>query len=200
MYSQFGEDDIIKEYFPKSYKGVCIEVGAADGKMGSNTLMFEEKGWMTLCIEPNPELFKQMSKIRKLTENYAISDKEGELYFTVFDIPGSNYSAVSSLIVDDRLLKQHENLIKSKTEIKVRVSTLDKVLSLHPQIEVIDFISIDTEGTELDVLRGFDIERWKPKLMIIENNFNDPEIEDYLNVFGYVKTRRNVVNDFYELK
>ena len=162
--------------------------------------MFEEKGWMTLCIEPNPDLFKQMSKIRKLTENYAISDKEGELYFTVFDIPGSNYSAVSSLIVDDRLLKQHENLIKSKTEIKVRVSTLDKVLSLHPQIEVIDFISIDTEGTELDVLRGFDIEKWKPKLMVIENNFNDPEIEDYLNVFGYVKTRRNVVNDFYELK
>lgn len=200
MYSQFGEDDIISAYFPDNYKGICIEIGAADGRMGSNTLMFEEKGWTAICVEPNPDLFKECIKIRKHHANFAISNREDILDFTIFDIPGSSQSAVSSLVVDKRLEKQHEKLITNKKTIKVQVITLDKLLSYYPEITHIDFISIDTEGTELDVLKGFDIAKWTPKMMIIENNFNDPDIEDYLKQFGYIKTRRHVVNDFYEYK
>jgi len=60
-------------------------------------------------------------------------------------------------------------------------------------------LSIDTEGTEIEVLKGFDIKKWKPKLLVIENNFNDPEIEKYLSTFGYIKNKRIEVNDFYIL-
>jgi hypothetical protein len=51
----------------------------------------------------------------------------------------------------------------------------------------------------LDVLKGFDIPKWNVKMFCIENNFNDPEIEQYLAMFGYRKVRRHEVNDFYTL-
>ena len=73
---------------------------------------------------------------------------------------------------------------------------MDTILS-RINIEKIDFLSIDTEGTELDVLRGFDIERWRPKLFVIENNFNESSIKEYLSEFGYVLSERLGVNDFY---
>jgi hypothetical protein len=67
----------------------------------------------------------------------------------------------------------------------------------YPALTHIDFLSIDTEGTELEVLKGFDMVRWKPKLLVIDNTFGDPEIEDYLYTFGYTKVRRLVETDFY---
>jgi hypothetical protein len=77
------------------------------------------------------------------------------------------------------------------------MKTLDTILKSYPALDKIDYISIDTEGTELEVLKGFDIAKWMPKLMVIENNFNDPQIEEYLTTFGYTKVKRLVVNDFY---
>ena len=64
-------------------------------------------------------------------------------------------------------------------------------------LEKIDFVSIDTEGTELEVLMGFDINRWKPRLFIIENNFDEPKLADYLKDFGYKFSQRLGVNDFF---
>lgn len=58
-------------------------------------------------------------------------------------------------------------------------------------------VSIDTENTELDVLKGFDINRWKPKLLVIENNYDESFIADYLKPFGYVRDRRVGGNDFF---
>lgn len=196
MYSQFGEDDIIATYFPADYKGVCVEVGAADGIMGSNSLLFEKKGWRAICAEPNAVLAAECKKNRKEVYPWALSDFTGLEIFTVYDVAGSKESAISSLEVDERLVKQHTNLIHGKRKETVNVTTLDKLLKIC-EVDKVDFISIDTEGTELRVLKGFDIERWRPKLFVIENNFEDPEIEDYLAVFGYSKVRRNAVNDFY---
>jgi hypothetical protein len=61
----------------------------------------------------------------------------------------------------------------------------------------IDFISIDTENTELDVLKGIDLTKYNVKLLVIENNFNEPFCEDYLVQYGYTKVNRIAVNDFY---
>ena len=64
-------------------------------------------------------------------------------------------------------------------------------------LEKIDFLSIDTEGTELEVLMGFDINRWKPRLFVIENNFGESKFSDYLRDFGYKFSQRIGVNDFF---
>lgn len=79
----------------------------------------------------------------------------------------------------------------------VEVRTLDYCIENHYNHHKIDFVSIDTEGTELDVIKGFSLDKWKPKLLIIENNFQEPDIEIYLSLFGYKKDNEIGVNEYY---
>jgi hypothetical protein len=79
----------------------------------------------------------------------------------------------------------------------VRVFKLDTLLQLAGFPNEIDFISIDTEGTELEVLKGLSLDKWKIRLLVVENNFNDTDVEEYLHDFGYVKDARYKINDFY---
>lgn len=198
-YGQFSTDVLIELYFPNQKIGSCVEVGAANGVRGSNTLYFEKLGWRTLCIEPNPEYYEMVKKIRKEAVQCACgaTNAEGES-FTVFDIGEHNImSSLSGLKPDPRLLETHGHLINNTRKIEVEIKTLDAVLEGSRFDTAIDFISIDTEGTEQEVLKGLDLERWDVSLLVVENNFEDPEIEEYLQQWGYVKDARWKINDFY---
>ena len=192
-YGQFDPptDKIIEEYFPNQIVGIAVEVGAAHGIATSNTLHFEQKGWICLCIEPNPNLFEQLKRNRTFALNFAVADFNAD--GINFDICTGDETAVSALYLDNELMKQ--NNVSKKYTIKVNVRTLDFCLKDFPS--PLDFVSIDTEGTELDVLKGFNIEECQPKLLVIENNFNNPNIEEYLKNYGYRKDRRHVINDFF---
>jgi hypothetical protein len=67
---------------------------------------------------------------------------------------------------------------------------------LHNQTKI-DFISVDTEGTEIDVLKGFDFEKFDVKLFVVENNYEDSDIEEFMLTKGYVKDQRYKINEFY---
>ena len=193
-------DKLIRDYFPDKEYGTCIEIGAVDGVEYSNTYHFELNGWDVLCVEPIPNHYEQLLKNRKLSLNYAISSQNvDEIIFTSVVLDNDTRSAISSLSIDDRLFDQIKgwgyNPIKE--EIKVTTKRLDWCIENHFNHNTIDFISIDTEGTELDVLKSFDVNGYNTKLLIVENNFNDPEIEEYLNTKGWIKDKRVEVNDFY---
>lgn len=194
-YGQFNTDEIIAGFFPSGYVGNAIEVGAAHGTVSSNTYYFELNGWLCLCIEPNPRLFAALKSNRKYSLQYAVGATNGDMPFTVVTLSNGDESAISGLQVDERLIKTHP-VIKREV-ITVQTRTLDTCLSEFGKFDKIDFVSIDTEGTEYDVLSGFDINRWRPKLLVIENNFDDPHITNYLERFGYKKVRRHAINDFY---
>jgi len=198
-YGQFDPptDKVIEEFFPNKYTGIAIEVGAAHGIAASNTLHFEQLGWNCLCIEPNPKLYYQLQRNRKYVLNYAISDFNADsVDFNVCTLGETEETAISALHLSPELLKEH--VVSKIYTIKVNVRTLNYCLEKF--FTPIDFISIDTEGTELEVLKGLDINKYLPKLLIVENNFNDPWIEDYLNIFKYKKVKRHIINDFYERK
>ena len=202
FYGQFSPpvDELIREYFPNQEFGTCIEIGAVDGIEFSNTYHFEINGWECLCVEPIPSHYNELKRNRKLSLNYAISSENNEdVEFTSVVLKDNTRTAISSLNIDDRLFKQLENLGHNpiKENIKVSSKRLDWCIEEHFNKNKIDFISIDTEGTELDVLKSFDVNRYNTKLLIIENNFNDPEIEEYLNSNGWIKDKRVNVNDFY---
>jgi FkbM family methyltransferase len=202
FYGQFNPpmDKTIRDYFPNQLTGNCIEVGAVDGVFISNTLHFEENGWNVLCIEPIPSYFEDLKKNRKNAINYAASSvNSDDVKFTLVTMNNQNKSSISGLEVDDRLIKTHEGFgLQPKTEtITVKSRRLDWCIENHFNHETIDFISIDTEGNELDVLKGFDVNKYNIKLLIIENNFNEPFIEEYLNTQGWIKDKRLEVNDFY---
>jgi FkbM family methyltransferase len=201
FYGQFNTDYYISQYFPFHYIGTCLDVGMGEPTNSNNTYHFEQKGWNCVCVEPNPTYCQQAVGVRTKVENIACGNAYGDdIDFSIFTIEGTNQSAISSLRPDNRLIMSHLRLINKIDTIPVKVRTLDYVLEQNPQITSIDFISIDTEDTELDVLKGFDINRWKPKLLVIENNYDEPHLANYLKDFGYVRDKRIEVNDFYVLQ
>jgi FkbM family methyltransferase len=204
FYGQWQTDKIIESYFDKDYIGTCIEVGAADGVKGSNTYYFEKKGWKVLCIEPNPKYKNNIEKYRKLIRYFACGAESKKTEMTIFEVGEKNImSSLSSISPDQRLVNDHINIINKSYKIEVQQSTLNNILENEvldtefEEIEEIDFISIDTEGTEIEVLKGIDFNKYKIKLLVVENNYNDSIIEDYLREFGYVKQERYKINDFY---
>jgi FkbM family methyltransferase len=190
----------ILEFFPEGYVGTFIDIGMSHPITYNNTFLLEVAGWEGICIEPNENYCNMSKGIRKNVYNFACGNiNKDDEDFTIVNISFGEEGAVSSLKVDPRLMESHKHLINHVKKAKVKVRTLDFILqdSEIKDLEYIDVVSIDTENTELDVLKGFDILRWKPRLMIIENNFNEPHIEEYLKCFNYVKVKRYQVNDFY---
>lgn len=202
FYGQFSPpmDSLIKEYFGDQKTGNCIEVGAVDGVFISNTYHFERNGWDALCIEPIPQYYERLKQNRKNALNYAISNENNDdVKFTVVNMSNNNLSSISGLQVDERLMTSHSalNLNPTAEVISVKARRLDWCIENYFNHETIDFISIDTEGNELDVLKSFDVNKYNIKLLIIENNFDEDAIEKYLADFGWIKDRRVEVNDFY---
>jgi len=198
-YGQFSTDVLIELYFSNKKNGVCVEVGAANGIRGSNTLFFEKLGWRTLCIEPNPLYIEKIKDFRSEYVQCACGSKnQKSMPFTIFDIGEKNImSSLSSLCPDSRLLETHDHVINSKRTINVNVRTLDEILESSKFPTDIDFISIDTEGTELDVLKGLNLRKWNVSLLVVENNFDDANIKEYMGQQGYTKDARWKINDFY---
>ncbi len=206
-------DAIIASTFPDNYIGNCIDVGAADGRLGSNTLYFERKGWNCLCIEPNPIYEEYLRDCRDNVVMAAITSNavEEERPLHIFKVlttklhdgdPVHQHGAMTSLEVDKKLYEQFKNkgMILEEYDDIVKVWTLTECIERNNFPTTIDFISIDTEGTELDVLKSIDFNKIKVIMFVVENNFGTHDIEDYLKPFGYRRIPTNGVNDLYILE
>jgi FkbM family methyltransferase len=205
-YGQYLDDKLIEEFLIKNNiplnNGCCLEIGLGEPINGTNTYLFENYyNWDVICFEPNPYLHqKALDAGRKKVFKCALGkENQDNVLFTIIALHDNNQTAVSSLDVDIRLIESHKDLINQIETITTPVRTLDTML-LGNLVQNITFVTIDTEGTELDVLKGFNLNKWKPKLIMIENNFNDTFYEDYLSLFDYKKVYRNEINDFFILK
>lgn len=201
-YSQFGEDAGLAEIFKGRRDGLCIEVGANDGINDSNTLHFEQLGWQCILVEPNPVLCEQIRRTRSAAlYQVAASDQAGET--SLFIAEGAERAhGVSTVNSTEEALDKIKSYGFSVREIKVETRRLDQILDESKVSRPIDFLSIDVEGHELEVLKGFSIDRWQPTIILAEDNsnFSDPRVADYLRSFGYVAFRRTGVNDWYASK
>jgi FkbM family methyltransferase len=199
FYSQFGEDCLLAELFDGMDDGLCIEVGANDGVNDSTSYHFEQLGWECILVEANPDLCNQIRQIRRgrLFE-CAASGTRGKAVLNVAVGPGRAHG-VSSLGAAEAARERNASFGFATRQIAVETRTLDDMLSESRVQRQPNFVSIDVEGHELDVLRGFSLERWKPMILIIEDNanFRDSSVRDYLRRFGYFPFRRTGVNDWY---
>lgn len=200
FYGQFEPkiDEAAWDILDGSKPGLAIEVGACDGIFFSNTYAFEEAGWNTLAIEPNPEWHDALRRNRKNFLNCAVSDQNGVAELTIYDIGQADHSAITSIKKDEKLAQQYS--AKELRKVQVVAQTLDQCIKswLGPYFNGrIDYVSIDTEGTELDVLKGFSINKHRPRLIVVENNHSDWAVATYLDHFLYKKIRTIGVNDFF---
>lgn len=182
----------VEKHFPLGYKGYAVEVGAFDGISTSNTLALEEDGWHVLCVEPNPHVFGHLASTRKYTVQAACDDKPS-METVDFHIHRPDMGGYSSLR-PSTFGKWKPGPEDTWEIVKVPVTTLNLLLEAH-QFPRLDFLSVDTEGTELSVLKGLDIARWKPKCMIIESWPWPDELIAYLEPFGYKLRHRWLVNN-----
>ena len=198
-YSQFGEDRLLDKLFQGRRRGVCVEVGANNGVDGSTTLYFEEIGWDCILVEPNPALCREVRARRKARLfEYAASSVSG--IATLHVAVGAEQSHAVSALGDDRkpaqILKDHG----FRTEpVEVVARPLDDILEEAQLTAGIDFVSIDVEGLELELLKGFSLDRWRPAVLIVEDNSPiwETSVRDYLLAKGYARFRRTGVNDWY---
>lgn len=180
FFSQHGEDDWITNHLSLPFQGIFVEVGAHDGISGSNTLAFERAGWNGVVIESDPRSLKALHRNRRcLVLPYAI---------------GTDSDAVFHLDPDPTL----SGFLRSGSAIHVTIRTLGQALE-EAQVEEIDLLSIDTEGTELDVWASFDPDRYRPKVVIIEYNTQglpdrSEDIRAELIRFAYREVRRTEGN------
>ena len=166
-YSQHGEDRALWDFFRGQSGGVCVEVGGFDGETFSNTLTFEENGWRTIIVEPMPHFARKIQDRRPQATLFACAAGAvpGEAKLVI----AHGVEALSTTTAKADHLERIRKLGGRTEEVTVPVRTLDAMLA-EAGVGQIDFITIDVEGGELAVLAGFDLARWQPRVVILENN------------------------------
>ncbi|WP_162935741.1 FkbM family methyltransferase [Tsuneonella amylolytica] len=198
-YSQFGEDRGLEKIFGGKRDGFAIEVGANNGVDGSTTLHFEKLGWECILVEPNPSLCAEIrTKRAAMLFECAASSAPGTAVLQIA-VGAEGSHAVSALGDSGKaaeILQDHG----FRTEpVEVATRTMDAILEEAAVARPIDFVSIDVEGHELEMLKGFSLDRWRPRILIIEDNasLGEGSVKDHLEAGGYVRFRRTGVNDWY---
>jgi FkbM family methyltransferase len=146
--------------------GFFVEVGTGDGELHSNTFMLERTlGWRGVLFEPDRRYHETLRSTRtaRLETRPAFSENDVRLRF----LESSRSGALSTL----EGYKGEDGRIRSGRTHEVRTVTLDRALEEAGAPRTIDFLSIDTEGSEMEVLTGIDFGRWDVRFMTVEHNY-----------------------------
>jgi FkbM family methyltransferase len=188
-YAQEGEDMILRRIFEGQMEGFYVDVGAHHPKRFSNTYLFYKMGWRGINIDAMPSSMKLFNRVRPRDINIEkpISDKKEILTYYSFNEPALNGFS--------KELSEKRDGLRSyfiKETIKIETTTLSKILEEKlPQGQNIDFLSIDVEGLDFDVLRSNNFEKYRPKIILIEilensmQGIQDHEVTQYLRQYNY---------------
>lgn len=203
-------DRIVRETFfaDGRERRVLVEVGAARPDYLSIGASFRERGWKVIAIEPNPKFCEMHRALGHEVLQYACSDKDqDEVEFFVVNSNEAEYlggkvsfESFSSLGIKGEFAADLRKT-KVKTEvgtIKVTVRKLDTILAgHHPEVTHVDLLAIDVEGWELEVMRGFGLEKYRPEVVILENLFQTRGYRRFMRERGYVRWQRLKPNEVY---
>lgn len=192
-YAAYGEDFWLFTQFMPNHRGTAVDVGAHDGVETSNTFLLEQLGWRVLCVEASPEAEKYLRHNRDFVWMGACADYDGEGEFWLNDKCPGALSALKPVLDRDDWKPEPGTNFKPY---RVQVRTLDSLLAENG-FETLNVVSIDVEGGEMDVLRGFDIDRWRPRALVVEQWDDRGEVYRHLTAHGYIRVDRRHVNDLY---
>jgi FkbM family methyltransferase len=188
VFPQDVETDLRRAFFGHLDKGYFIEVGAFLPEDGSQTFDLEQRGWTGVLVEPQPELAEELRRRRsaKVFAEACSSPRNSGRPMTL-NLASGHSSFDQKLNVAE---------IKPHGTIQVPVRTLDEIL-VEAGAQRVDFVSIDVEGHEIEVLDGFDLARWRPRLILIEDFLLNLRLHRYLQRRGYRWLRRTGINNWY---
>ena len=200
FYGEFYTDKWLREkFFPDySYKGVFVDVGAGPPEFISNSKHFRDSGWRTVCVEPNPKFVKQHQDCRSEVYEFACSSEEKITSFVINSNNDNWYTEENDGVSFSALEVRYDGVPEHNTQETIEVNSITlNTLLYNTRVEHIDILSIDTEGWELDVLRGFNHRKYSPKVIVLENFQDDPSYDVYMTNIGYKKVLSLRYNHFY---
>ena len=190
-YSQEGEDMVLKRIFDNQTNGFYIDIGAHHPKRFSNTYNFYLKGWKGINIDAMPRSMDLFDKIRPRDINLelGVGQKEEELDYHIFNEPALN--SFSKKLSETRDKAQDSYFIKDV--IKVEVKPLNKILDTHLINNEIDFLNVDVEGLDLDVLKSNDWSKYRPKFVLVEILSSSLHNIDKDPIFQLMKEKKYII-------
>lgn len=166
-WSQEGEDQILRRIFEGKSIGFYVDVGAHHPKRFSNTYFFYKLGWSGINIDAMPDSMREFKKNRPRDINIEIGvgSNIGEMNYYIFNEPALN--SFSRLISEERNVGNNPYKIIDKKIVKVE--SLENILNLYlPKNQKIDFLSIDVEGMDLEILKSNNWEKYRPEYVLVE--------------------------------
>jgi FkbM family methyltransferase len=203
-YSQCGEDVISAMIF--DFVGIksptYLDIGAWMPIARNNTYLFYTRGGRGVLVEPNvaliPELRAKRARDTVLNAGVGITaDKAADFYC----LSNSQWNSFDKEEVDRRLAEAKGSL-KLEKVVKMPLVPINDIMRDHFQGQAPDFVSIDVEGLDLDILKTVDFERYRPKIFCVETVIAmeysmDPEITDFLAGKGYEARATTFPNTIY---
>lgn len=198
--SQYGQDEFLENNVFKGLKnGVFMDIGAHDGITINNTLYFETaNGWTGINVEPIKDIFDKLLQNRPncININCAVDKKNGTAEF----IQNRGYSEMISGLkaqFDRRHSARLNNELQSRGGsseiIQVNTKTIESICNEH-NISKINYLSIDVEGAEFDVIKSINFETIFIDVIGFENNYDDNSepIINFLQEKGYIVLHKNI--------
>jgi FkbM family methyltransferase len=197
--SQLKQDLNVLKFYDNKQNGFFVEIGASDGVDLSNTWYLEKSfNWRGICVEPIPRQFDKLVKNRPNSfccdlAVYNVSDLTVE-----FDIANNSdlFSGINTHI------DSHKGFVdQSKTVVNVKTISLNDLLEKYDAPTFMEYLSLDTEGSEYEILRTFNFNKYTFGLIDVEHNFTEPRRTDIRNLLlanGYVYIGQNKWDDMYK--
>lgn len=206
-YSQCGEDLLIN-YILRNLKIIqphYIEIGTNDPKYINNTYLFYKQGSNGLCIEPDPEIFKKIRKVRNRDEclNVGISSQKND--FSKYYVMSSKVlSTFSKDEAEKYVADQNYGLQKIEKILDIPMIPINELMEKYFQ-KYGDILSIDTEGFDSEIIHALDLNKYRPKIICIETArcekdnkvVKDNEIIEYLKYNEYLHYADTYINSIF---
>ena len=204
FFGRYGIDKVLEEKLPHS-NGFYVELGANDGAKESNSYYFElNKGWKGVLIEPAPNLYlscvKRRSSNNKVFCNACVSFDYKEEFVQMRYSDSMTISDNLNLDIGDRnkhieIGDQFLNEGETTFSFGAKSATLNSLLVKANAPTLIDFLSLDVEGAELDVLKGIDFTKYNFKYMVIEcRDIN--KMDTFLTKLNYTLEKKITYHDY----
>jgi FkbM family methyltransferase len=184
-----AEDALKAEFFGAMPSGFFVDVGANAPREGSQSFAMEQRGWNGVLVEPQPDLSQALRRERR-----------GKVYAVACSTPanaGKMLTLYLAGIQSSLKADFYAAGMQRAGTVTVPVMTLDQVLTDAGAPTPLDFVSIDVEGHDIEVLDGFDLARWRPRLLLIEDIVQNLRLHRYLTGRGYRWFRRTGINSWY---
>jgi FkbM family methyltransferase len=200
-YAQDGEDLILDRLLDGQVNGFYVDVGAHHPARFSNTYLFYKRGWRGINIDAMPDSMKKFNKLRPRDINIecGVAGSAGSLMYHRFNEPALNTFDTAEAARKD---KPPYRLIDT---VEVAVERLDALLARHlPNGQLIDFLSVDVEGKDEEVLRSNDWSRYRPRFILAETLRTDMlrlsacPVVQFLSSVGYTPVGKAYNTSFFE--